>query len=346
MEKRAIGASGLDASVLSFGALTFTGNAGRLTAFGTLDISGAQRMVDICVDAGVNLFDTADIYSDGVSEEILGAVIKPHRDHVLIATKVFGRTGSGEYGMGSSRRHIVEGCEASLRRLGTDRIDLYQLHEYDALTSIDETLRALDDLVQAGKVRQIGCSNFTGWQLMKALGIADRDGRARFASQQIYYSLLGRDAEMELLPLSIDQNVGVLVWGPLASGYLSGKFRSDKAAPENSRIGAVGTMGLIDPDTADTVVDMVCAIAEERGVTPSQVALNWLLRKPAITSVIIGARDEAQLNDNLAAASWALSEEEVARLDAVSAIRIPYPLSHQLTIYAAERNPQGPTYRA
>jgi aryl-alcohol dehydrogenase-like predicted oxidoreductase len=312
---------------------------------GGLPLPEASRLIDICLDAGVNLFDTADIYAEGEAEEFLGRILRGRRNRALIATKAFGRTGPGPDEVGNSRLHLIRACEASLRRLGTDWIDLYQLHGFDALIPLEETVRALDDLVRAGKVRYVGCSNFAAWQLMKALAIADRTAAHRFASQQIYYSLAGRDAEQDLIPLSLDQNVGVLVWGPLASGLLSGKFRRGDAFAEDTRMAVPGTQSLFELEKAFDIVDVARQIAAARGVSVAQVALNWLLAKPGVTSVILGARTEQQLLDNLGAARWRLSRAEVAALNDVSAVRLPYPFWHQRSIYQCERNPIPPSVR-
>jgi aryl-alcohol dehydrogenase-like predicted oxidoreductase len=276
---------------------------------------------------------------------MLGKALGVDRKNVTIATKSFGRTGLDADSVGLSRQHLIRACEASLRRLGTDWIDLYQLHEFDALVPLEETLEAMDQLKRGGKVRYIGCSNFSGWQFTKALNISERLRVERFTSHQIYYSLLGRDAEHELLPAAIDQDIGVLVWGPLASGYLTGKFAHDGTAPEGTRLSVIGPSDLYDPATAPAVVQVAREIAESRNVSIAQVAINWLLRKPGVTSVILGARNEKQLRDNVAAAGWKLSDSEVARLDEVSRTRVPYPLSHQRSIYAVERNPASASYR-
>jgi aryl-alcohol dehydrogenase-like predicted oxidoreductase len=338
MEMRRLGNSGLMVSALSFGAMTF-GGEGTFAVVGSTVHAEAERLIGLCLDAGINLFDTADAYSEGRSEEILAHALGNKRHEVVIATKVWGRTGPGPNDIGGSRVHIVQACEASLRRLETDYIDLYQLHGFDALTPLEETLAAFDDLIRAGKVRYVGCSNYAGWQLMKALATSDRNGRARYISHQLYYSLAGRDAEHELLPLGIDQGVGSLIWSPLAFGVLSGKFRRGRADPEGARGSLAGVPGrTIDRAKLDDITDALAEIAEARGATMAQVALNWLLRKKGVTSVILGARNEAQLADNLAAAGWTLSAEELARLDAASATPPPYPQWVQRGPFA-ERNP-------
>jgi aryl-alcohol dehydrogenase-like predicted oxidoreductase len=278
----------------------------------------------------VNMIDTADVYSDGASEEILGEVIKGRRDDVLIATKARMAMGEGPNDAGLSRHHLIRACEASLRRLGTDHIDLYQVHEWDGVTPLDETLSALDALVRSGKVRYIGSSNYTGWQLMKSLWISDRDGLESFVSQQIYYSLQARDAENELVPIAIDQGLGILVWSPLAGGLLSGKYRRGQDAPEGSRRFEGWTEPPVhDEDRLYDTVDQLVAIGQEHEVSAAQVALAYTLAKPAVTSVIVGARTEEQLRDNLAAAELTLSDEEVRRLDDASEVPLLYPYWHQ-----------------
>ncbi len=337
MEKRLMGRSGLQVSALSFGAMTF-GGEGMFGFMGRTQEQEAERLCGLCLDAGVTLFDTADAYSAGRSEEILGYALRNHRHEAVIATKVWGRMGPGPNDIGSSRVHVVAACEASLRRLKTDYIDLYFIHAFDALTPLEETLRALDDLVSAGKVRYIGCSNYAGWQLMKALAISDANGWTRYVAHQIYYSLAGRDAENELLPLGVDQGVGTMVWGPLAFGLLTGKFRRGKPDPEGARGTVAGAPGGIDRERLDRITDAMAAIAEARGATMAQVAINYLLRKPSIASVLFGARDEAQLQDNLAAAQWTISDEELETLDEASAKPLPYPQWAHRGVFR-ERNP-------
>ena len=337
MENRLLGRSGLLVSALSFGAMTF-GGEGMFQMVGKTDENEAERLVQLCFDAGINFFDTADGYSNGRSEEILGHALGARRQRAVIATKAWARMGPGPNDIGASRLHLIQACEASLRRLKTDYIDLYQIHGFDALTPLEETLRALDDLVRSGKVRYVGASNYAGWQLMKALAISDGRGFERYVSQQIYYSLAGREAEHELVPLSLDQGVGIMVWSPLAFGMLSGKFRRGRPDPEGARGTLAGAPGKVDRARLDDITDALAAIAEARGVTLAQVALNWLLRKPGVTSVILGARNETQLKDNLAAATWSLSDEEVSRLDAASAQPLPYPYGVQKQVFG-ERNP-------
>ena len=330
MEYRSLGRSGLKISTLTMGTMTF-GGKGWAKTVGDLDVAEARRLVDMCVDAGVNLLDTADVYSQGVSEEILGEIIGgPRRSGVLIATKARFPMGSGPNDAGSSRYHLINACEASLRRLRTDVIDLFQLHEWDGQTPLEETMEALDTLVRQGKVRYIGCSNFSGWHIMKALGISEREKRERFVSQQIHYTPEARDAENELLPISIDQGLGVLVWSPLAGGLLSGKHRRNQAAPEGTRQFAGWTEPPIrDENRLWNIVETLVSIAEERSVSAAQVALAWLIGRRAVTSVIIGGRTEAQFRDNLAAADLKLSDEERKRLDDVSLMPLLYPYWHQ-----------------
>jgi aryl-alcohol dehydrogenase-like predicted oxidoreductase len=329
MEYRQLGSSGLRVSVMTMGTMTF-GGRGNFAKVGHTDVDEARAQVDLCLDAGINIIDTADVYSDGVSEEIVGEVLKGRRDNVLVATKVRMKMGTGPNDAGLSRYHIISGCEASLRRLATDYIDLYQVHEWDGATPLEETLEALDDLVTAGKVRYIGASNYCGWQLVKALGVSDRRGLARFVSEQIYYSLQGRDAEYELIPAAIDQGLGVMVWSPLAGGLLSGKYRRGQQPPEGSRhLKAWDEPPVYDEDKLYDTVDVLVSIAEARGVSAAQVALAWLLGRPAVTTVIVGARTREQLADNLAAAELKLDGDQQRRLDEVSAMPLLYPFWHQ-----------------
>ncbi len=329
MEYRQLGRSGLRISTLTMGTMTFGGKGG-FAAVGSTDVAEARRQVDQCLDAGINIIDTADVYSDGLSEEIVGEVLEGRRDDVLVATKVRMPMGSGPNDAGLSRHHIVAGCEASLRRLRTDHIDLYQVHEWDGQTPLEETLEALDLLVRQGKVRYVGASNYAGWQLMKALGTADRTGTPRFVSQQIYYSLQARDAEYELIPAAVDQGLGVLVWSPLAGGLLSGKYRRGVEGPAGSRqLSDWDEPPVRDREKLYDTVDALVAIGEEHGVSAAQVALAYLLGRPAVTSLVIGARTAEQLADNLAAAELKLSDEQRARLDEVSAPPLLYPYWHQ-----------------
>jgi len=296
---------------------------------GATDVAGARRQVDMCLDAGINLFDTANIYSDGESEEILGEAISGRRDDLLLATKVRMPVGDGPNETGLSRHHIMRQCEESLRRLGTDYIDLYQVHEWDGLTPLEETLEALDTLVKSGKVRYVGSSNYAGWQLMKALGISERLGLQRYISQQIHYTLQAREAEYELVPLAIDQACPILVWSPLAGGLLSGKYRRERDASEGRHVEGWDEPPVYDTDKLYDIVDVLVEIADDRGVSAAQVSLAWLLGRPGVASVIIGARTDEQLADNLRAAELELSEEERRRLDEVSAVPLIYPFWHQ-----------------
>jgi aryl-alcohol dehydrogenase-like predicted oxidoreductase len=321
---------------LSFGTATLGGGNEFFQAWGASDVSEATRLIGICLEAGVNLFDTADGYSSGLSEEILGKALGKRRNEALIATKAFFPMGAPPNNAGTSRYHLIEACEASLRRLGTDHIDLYQMHAFDPLTPMEETLHALESLVQSGKVLYIGCSNFSGWQLMKSLSISERYGWTRYIAHQAYYSLVGRDYEWELMPLAQREGVGTLVWSPLGWGRLTGKLRRGQAPPEVSRLPKTAQMG---PPVADEylykVVDALDEVAKETGKTMPQIALNWLLQKPTISSVIIGARNEEQLRQNLQATGWNLTSEQVAKLDAASATTLPYPYWHQVGTNAA-----------
>lgn len=337
MEYRFLGASGLEVSVLSFGTMTL-GGEGRFAAMGNVQVEEAQRLVGMCLDAGVNLFDTADMYSAGKSEEVLGQALGARRKEIVLATKVFFRIEPGTNKVGLSRRHIVESCEASLRRLGTDYIDLYQAHNFDSFTPLEETLRAFDDLIAAGKIRYAGCSNYSGWHLMKAMSISERLGIERYITQQINYSLIAREAEHELVPCGLDQRIGIMAWSPLQGGLLTGKFRRGAARPEESRLNTLEPAGTIDEERLYRIVDALAEIAAHRGVSISQVALNWVMCKPGVDTVIIGARNQRQLADNLAAATWSLTGAEVERLDEVSALPLPYPYWHQRK-FAGDRNP-------
>ena len=329
MEYRTLGRSGLRVSALTMGTMTF-GGRGNFANVGNTGVDEARRQVDRCLDLGVNLIDTADVYSEGVSEEIVGEVLKGRRDQVLIATKVRMPMGPGPNDAGLTRHHVIPGCEASLRRLGTDHIDLYQVHEWDGVTPLEETLEALDLLVRSGKVRYVGASNYTGRQLMKALWISDLRGYSAYVSQQIYYSLQARDAENELIPIAIDEGLGVLVWSPLAGGLLSGKYRRGQDAPEGTRRFEGWTEPPVnDEDRLYDTIDVLVEIGQAHGVSAAQVALAYTLAKPAVTSVIIGARTTEQLEDNLAAADLVLADEERRRLDEVSALPLLYPYWHQ-----------------
>ena len=344
MEYRQLGGSGLNVSALSFGTATFSGGDAKKSAWGNTDVAEASRLVDICLEAGVNLFDTADVYSGGVSEEVLGKAIAGRRDQVLLSTKATFRMGDGPNELGSSRYHLIRACEDSLRRLKTDHIDIYTMHGFDALTPVEETLRTLDALVQSGKVRYIACSNFSGWHLMKSLATAQTYGWTRYVAHQAFYSLVGREYEWELMPLALDQKVGTIVWSPLASGVLSGKMRRNQPAPEGSRVQQIGSEGSRIPDEkVYEIVDTLDALAEETGKSVSQIALNWLLQRPTVASVIVGARNKEQLKHNLGAVGWNLTAEQVATLDKASEIPTIYPYWHQRSF--AERNPLSvPSY--
>jgi aryl-alcohol dehydrogenase-like predicted oxidoreductase len=331
MEYRQLGRSGLRVSTLTLGTMTF-GGVGGFSAVGATDVEGARRQVDLCLDAGVNLIDTADVYSGGLAEEITGQVIKGRRESLLLSTKVRMSMGQGPNDAGLSRQHIIAGCEASLRRLATDHIDIYHVHEWDGQTRLEETLSALNSLVDAGKVRYLAASNYAGWQLMKALAMADAHGYERFAAQQIYYSLQARDAELELVPLAVDQGLGILVWSPLAGGLVSGKYRRNASPTEGTRqvSGTWNEPPVRDQEKLYDTVDVLVDIADGRGASPAQVALAWLLGRPAVTSVIIGARTDEQLRDNLGGADLALAADERDALDKVSAPDLLYPYWHQL----------------
>ncbi len=338
MEFRRLGNSGLKVPVLGFGCGTFGGKGDFFAAWGNTDVKEATRLVDICLEAGVDFFDTADVYSQGASEEILGKAIAGRRQQLLISSKATFPMGDGPNDAGSSRHHLVQACEASLRRLGTDYIDVYHLHGFDAQTPVEETLNTLNNLVQAGKVRYIACSNFSGWHLMKSLAVSDKFGWPRYAAHQAYYSLIGRDFEWELMPLGLDQGVGTIVWSPLGWGRLTGKLRRGKPLPEVSRLHKTADVG---PQVADEylykVVDALDVVARETGKSVPQVALNWLLQRPTVANVIVGARNEEQLRQNLGAVGWNLTAEQGARLDAASDVTPVYPYWHQRTF---ERNPK------
>ncbi|KTW13785.1 aldo/keto reductase [Sphingomonas sanguinis] len=326
MEYRQLGSSGLRVPALSFGAATFGGKGPLFSAWGTSDVTEAKRLVDICLDAGVTLFDTADVYSDGASEEVLGAAIKGRRDAVLISTKTGLPMGDGPQDWGASRARLIGAVEAALRRLGTDRIDLLQLHAFDAATPTEEIMGTLDRLIADGKVRYTGVSNYPGWQIMKAQSLADRHGWPRLVAHQVYYSLIGRAYEWDLMPLAADQGVGALVWSPLGWGRLTGKIGRDRPIPAGSRLHDTAQFAPpVEDEHLYRVVDALEAVAAETGKTVPQVAINWLLRRPTVASVIIGARDEAQLRDNLGAVGWTLTPEQVASLDAASDVLPPYP---------------------
>lgn len=340
MEYRQLGGSGFKVPELSLGTGTFGGGTELFKAWGDSDVAEATRLVDICLEAGLTMFDSADIYSAGMAEEILGQAIKGRRDRVLISTKGTFRTGPGPNDVGSSRHYLTRAVESSLRRLGTEYIDLYQLHGFDAVTPVEETLGALDDMVRAGKIRYIGCSNFSGWHLMKSLAASEKHGLSRYIAHQAYYSLVGRDFEWELMPLALDQKVGTVVWSPLGWGRLTGKIRRDQPLPETSRLRSKLSNDLGPPIPDEhlyRVVDALDEVAKETGKTVPQVAINWLLRRPSVATVIIGARNEEQLRQNLGAVGWKLTAAQVATLDDATATTPVYPYWHQRGF--AERNP-------
>ncbi|NTS40647.1 aldo/keto reductase [Flavisolibacter sp. BT320] len=330
MEYRQLGNSGLRVSVLSFGTATFGGGTDFFKAWGSTDVAEAKRMIGLCLDAGINLFDTANTYSRGGSEEVLGEALKGIRQDVFISTKATFPMGSGPNEFGSSRHHLIKQCEESLRRLQTDYIDLYHMHGFDGVTPVEETLRTLDDLVQSGKVRYIACSNFSGWHLMKSLAVSERYGWNKYIAHQAYYSLIGREYEWELMPLAVDQKIGTMVWSPLGWGRLTGKLRRGQTVPEGTRLKNIPGTGPEVPDEyLYTVVDALEEVSKEVGKTVPQVALNWLLQRPTVANIIIGARTEEQLKQNLAVTGWNLSPQQVALLDRASAQRPVYPYWHQ-----------------
>ncbi len=338
MEQRRLGRSGFMVPVLSLGTGNFGGKGEFFKAFGTTDIAEATRLVDICLEAGLNMFDSADIYSAGAAEEVLGGAIAGRREKVIISTKATFRNGPGPNDVGSSRFNLVRACELALKRLGTDYIDIFQLHGYDALTPVEETLSALDDLVRAGKIRYVGVSNFSGWHLMKSLAVAERYNLPRYVAHQAHYSLVGRDYEWELMPLGVEQGVSAIVWSPLGWGRLTGKIRRGQSLHANSRLHVTAEMGPPVPDEfLYTVVEAIDQVAEETGKSVTQIALNWLLQRPTVANVIIGARNEEQLRQNLGAVGWNLTAEQVARLDKASERTLPYPYWHQRSF--TERNP-------
>jgi aryl-alcohol dehydrogenase-like predicted oxidoreductase len=338
MEYRQLGSSGLKVSVLSFGAGTFGGGDEFFRAWGQTGVDEARRLVDICLDAGVNLFDTANIYSHGLSEEILGKAIQGKRQQLLISTKATFPMTDGPNDLGSSRHHLIHACEDSLRRLGTDTIDIYHMHGFDATTPVEETLSTLDNLVTSGKVRYIACSNFSGWHLMKSLAMSDRYGWTRYVGHQVYYSLIGREYEWELMPLGLDQKVGALIWSPLGWGRLTGKIRRGQPPPEVSRLPKTAEQG---PQVSDEhlfkVIEAMDQVAKETGKSVPQIALNWLLQRPTVSTVIMGARNDEQLKQNLGAGGWKLTASQIALLDAASKVARVYPYWHQKQF--AQRNP-------
>jgi aryl-alcohol dehydrogenase-like predicted oxidoreductase len=341
MEYRLLGGSGFKVPVLTFGTGTFGGGNEFFNAWGGSGVEEATKLIEICLENGLTMFDSADVYSNGLAEEVLGQAIKARRDNVLISTKATFRRGDGPNDVGSSRFHLINAIDASLRRLRTDHIDLFQLHGFDAQTPVDETLSTLDNLVRAGKIRYLGVSNFSGWHLMKSLDVADRNGYTRYVANQTYYSLIGRDYEWELMPLALDQKIGAVVWSPLGWGRLTGKIRRGQPRPETSRLNSkiVADAG---PQVSDQylygVIDALDAVAAETGKSVPQIALNWLLQRPSVSTIVIGARNEEQLKQNLGAVGWNLTPEQVAKLDAASASPAVYPYWHQRAAFA-ERNP-------
>ncbi|MGJ7901922.1 aldo/keto reductase [Lysobacter sp. 1R34A] len=340
MDYRTLGRSGFKVSALGFGAGTFGGKGPLFSAWGNTDIEQARRLIDLSLEAGVNFFDTADVYSDGASETILGAAIKGRRDEVVLSTKLTLRAGDGPNEVGASRHHLLRATDKALKRLDTDYIDLLQLHHFDAMTPVEEVMSTLDDLVRAGKVRYIGASNFSGWQLMKSQAAADRYGYSRFVANQTYYSLIGRDYEWELMPLGQDQGVGAVVWSPLGWGRLTGKIRRGQPLPEGSRLhDTAGFAPPVDPERLYRVIDALDEVAAETGKSVPQIALNWLLQRPTVSTVLIGARNEEQLRQNLGAIGWNLDPAQIAKLDAASAVTPPYPYYPYWNGQFAERNP-------
>lgn len=338
MEYRRLGASGFTVPVLSFGTATFGGKGDFFKEFGTTDEGGARRLVDICLDAGVNMFDSADVYSSGEAERILGTAIKGRRNEVIISTKATFRFGDGANEVGSSRYNLISACDAALKRLGTDYIDIFQLHGFDAMTPVEEVLSTLNDLVSAGKIRYIGVSNFSAWHLMKSLAVSEKYGLARYVANQTHYSLIGRDYEWELMPLGLDQGVGAIVWSPLGWGRLTGKIRRGTPTPKLSRLHKTSEKGPPIPDEyLYNVMDALDVVAEQTGKSVPQIALNWLLTRPSVSSVMIGARNEEQLRQNLDAIGWQLSEDQLQILDSASRRPLAYPYWHQADF--AERNP-------
>ena len=339
MEYRRLGRSGFNVPVLSFGTGTFGGKGKLFAAWGTTDTAEARRLLDICLDAGVSMFDTADVYSAGESERILGEAMKGKRDRSLVSTKATFRSGEGINDVGSSRQHLLATVDAQLKRLQTDYIDLFQLHAYDAMTPPEEVLSTLDTLVRAGKIRYVGVSNFSGWHLMKALSVADKYGYPRYVANQTYYSLIGREYEWELMPLGLEEGIGAVVWSPLGWGRLTGKIRRGTGIPKESRLhGSAEDGPQVDDEYLFKVVDALDAVAKETGKTIPQIALNWLLQRPTVSTVVIGARNEEQLKQNLGAVGWNLTKEQVAKLDAASERPLIYPYWHQRRTYT-ERNP-------
>ena len=340
MEFRQLGGSGFKVPALCLGTGTFGAKKELIRAFGVTEVEEATKLVDIALEAGLNMFDSADVYSDGAAEEVLGKAIQGRRDQIIISTKATFRSGPGDNDVGSSRHHLIKACESSLRRLGTDYIDLYQLHGFDALSPVEETLSALDDMVHSGKVRYIGCSNYSGWHLMKSLALSEKYGLSRYVAHQAYYSLVGRHYEWELMPLALDQKVGTVVWSPLGWGRLTGKIRRGQPLPETSRLHSQAIVDAGPPiadDYVHSVVDAIDGVAEETGKTVPQIAINWLLQRPTVSTVIIGARNTDQLRQNLGAVGWNLTPAQCAKLDAASVTTPIYPYWHQRGF--TERNP-------
>ena len=340
MEHRLLGASGLKVPVFGLGTGTFGGKGPLFSAWGNTDVAEARRLVDICLDAGVTLFDSADVYSDGAAESILGAALEGRRDRAIISTKVSLRSGDDPNAVGASRSHLLRSVDRALERLRTDYIDVLQLHHYDAMTPIDAAMSTLDDLVRAGKVRYVGVSNFSGWQVMKSLAVSERRGYARIVAQQVYYSLIGRDYEWELMPLALAEGIGAIVWSPLGWGRLTGRIRRDRPEPPSSRLRETAAVAPpVDDERLFRVIDALEAIADETGKSIPQVAINWLLQRPTIATVLIGARDEKQLRDNLGAVGWTLDAEQMRRLDEASYVTPPYPYYPYWNGQFAERTP-------
>jgi aryl-alcohol dehydrogenase-like predicted oxidoreductase len=339
MEYRFLGASGFKVSALGFGAGTFGGKGALFNAWGDTDVAQARRLIDLNLEAGVNFFDTADVYSDGASESILGAALKGRRDQAVISTKLTLRAGDGPNDVGASRHNLIRGVERALQRLGTDYIDLLQLHHFDAQTPIDAVMKSLDDLVRSGKVLYVGASNFSGWQLMKSQAVAERYGYPKLVAHQVYYSLIGRDYEWELMPLGLDQGVGAVVWSPLGWGRLTGRVRRDRPTPSRRLKETAQFAPPVDEERLYRVIDTLDEVAAQTGKSVPQIALNWLLQRPTVATILIGARNEEQLRDNLGAVGWTLSAEQVARLDAASALVPPYPYYPYWNGQFAERTP-------
>ncbi len=343
MEYRQLGGSGLQVPVLSFGTATFGGGNDFFKAWGNTQVEEATRLIDICLEAGINLFDTADVYSQGLSEEILGKAIDGKRNQLLISTKATFAFGKEPNNQGSSRYRLIKQVEGSLKRLGTDRVDIYHMHGFDGNTPVEETLRALDDLIESGKVRYIAASNFSGWHLMKSLAASDKYGWNRYVAHQVYYSLANREYEWELMPLALDQKVGAIVWSPLAAGKLGGRYRRDKLVPGDGRVAQGGSpvpAHAIDDELLYNIVDAMDAVAAETNKTVAQVALNWLLQRPTVSSIIIGARNEQQLRQNIEATGWNLTTDQVKMLDAASEVPTIYPYWHQRQNLALNPLPQ------